>query len=141
MARASQNTTTETTLGAWKGDYGSRDHLVPGGIILDAAAFAALAGTPYTVAGRTRVPSGVAVGRTFAEQAANAVWGPAAATDDEIFLLAFGTDALEINPDGTLYRHASIVKENYLPEVIAATMIAGVLTKIRDKYVCTLGTD
>lgn len=141
MARSSQNTTTEATNAGWKGDFGSRDHLVPGGVILDAAAFAALAGAPYTVAGRTRVPSGVAVGRTFAEQAANAMFGPAAALDDEIYLLAFGTEALELNPDGTLYRPGSIVKENYLPEVVAATMIAGVLTKIRDKYVCQLGTD
>jgi len=139
MARDNSTRTSETTGPGWQGDFGSRDHLIPGGVILDAAAFLALA--TYTVDGETRLPSGIAVGRTVAERDADAPMGPAAAADDEIFLLAFGTDALEDNPDGTLYRPGSIVKENYLPEVIAATMDVGVLAVLRTTYICTLGTD
>lgn len=141
MARNSLNINTQKTLPNWKGDFTSRDHLVPGGVILDAAQFSALSGAPYTLNGKTYVPSGVAVGRTIAERDANTAFGPAAAADDEIFLLAFATDALEINPDATLYRGGSVVKQNYLPEVLAATMISGVLTKLQAKYVCTIGTD
>jgi hypothetical protein len=85
------------------------------------------------------VPSGTAIGRTIAERDAGTGFGPAAAADDEIYLVAFDiTDAVR-NPDVELYRHNSIVKENFLPGW--AGLASGVKTAIRARYTCTLGAD
>jgi hypothetical protein len=61
------------------------------------------------------IPSGTPVGRTFAERDANTAFGAAAITDDEIFLTAFDCPNALVNNDIELYRHHSVVKENYLP--------------------------
>jgi hypothetical protein len=85
------------------------------------------------------VPSGTAIGRTLAERDAATGFGPADAADDEIFLVAFDvTDAVR-NPDVELYRHNSIVKENFLPGW--AGLASGVKDAIRELYTCTLGAE
>lgn len=93
----------------------------------------------FTPQGAVGIPSGTVVGRTIAERDAKTPFGPADAADDEIFLVAFDvSDALRVN-DIELYRPNSIVKENYLPEVLAGTLDAGVLAEVRARYICTTG--
>jgi hypothetical protein len=195
----------QLTTAAWMGDFGSRDHLIPGGARIDPAQWASISHTitvtepvsightqltvaslttgipqgtiltfgaqPVTtsapaVIGATTVaiaaaagtiadnatatlvlpasaplsiPSGTAIGRTLAEQATNTPFGVAAAADDEIFLIVNDVYDARTNPDVELYRPNSIVKENFLPQVINGSMIAGVLTKLRAAYICTRG--
>jgi hypothetical protein len=105
-------------------------HLVAGGVKLDVAAF------PADADGRKPVKSGTVVGRTYAEMVAAAPFGPAAGTDDEIFILAFDvTDLLEDN-DATLLKGNIEIFENYLPE---APLAAGILASVREKYICKQG--
>jgi len=89
--------------------------------------------------GRKYIPSGTVFGRTFAERAANAPWGPAADTDDEILI---GTreifDANKMN-DMEFYRPGKVVKENYLPGW--ANLSAAIKAKIRAIHVTTVGVD
>lgn len=81
--------------------------------------------------------SGTLVGRTFAERDAGTGFGPAASTDDEIFLLAFDVpDAIQ-NPFGAVYRHTCLVFENYLPGW--TPMSTDLKTAIRNRYQCMLG--
>lgn len=69
----------------------------------------------FSVANTLFVPSGTPIGRTYAERASNTAFGPAAVTDDEIFLTAFDCADARQNNDVELYRPGSVVKENYLP--------------------------
>lgn len=187
---------------SWAGDYFSREHVLPGGIQLDAAQFTALDGvtvtlsanaaqgaTTITVAaltgpipvntilyfgagkfarltvaaalghtsltvqalptalsngdvatyagvGQKIVVSGTPVGRTFTERAAGTAFGPAASTDDEIFLLVWDVD-LDRTTDADAYRKGGLVKENLLPGF--ASMAAGLVTKLRTIYETTRG--
>ena len=102
---------------------------------LEAADTATYPGT----SGRKYIPSGTVFGRTFAERAANAPWGPAADTDDEILI---GTreifDAMK-STDMEFYRPGKVVKENYLPGW--ANLSAAIKAKIRAIYVTTTGVD
>ncbi len=82
------------------------------------------------------VRSGTAIGRTYAERDTNAPYGPAADTDDEVFLLAFDVTNLDLENDGVLYKPNSVVRENYLP----GTLSAAVLGKIRANYICVRGS-
>jgi hypothetical protein len=95
----------------------------------------------YSPTGRVTVKSGTLVGRTFAERDANTGFGPADSADDEIYLLAFDVvDALN-DPDCTLYRNGSRVKENYLPDWTAISANAPLLADLRANYKCFKGTD
>lgn len=85
------------------------------------------------------VVSGTTVGRTIAERDAGTPFGPAAAADDEIYIVCFDRYDVGVNADIEMYRPNSIVKENFLPQVMDGSMIAGVLTKLRAAYVCTVG--
>lgn len=85
------------------------------------------------------IPSGTVIGRTIAERDAGTAYGPADAADDETFILAFAVEDVDMDNDGVLYRPNSVVKENLLPEVIAGTLVSGVLTDVRAKYTCTRG--
>lgn len=91
----------------------------------------------------TQVPSGTAVGRTFAERDAGSPWGPAGAADDEIFLTVFDVADLESLNDGNndveFYRPGKIVKENYLPAF--SSLNATVKAAIRAKYLCIIGKE
>jgi hypothetical protein len=73
----------------------------------------------FTFPGSNRKPvvSGTLIGRTFAERAAGTGFGPAVvASDDEIYLLAFDVPDADFDPSCELYRHESLVKENFLPQ-------------------------
>lgn len=187
----------------WAGDFLNREHLIPGGAKLNAAAFngpdavvvttsaAAIAGavalavvaltgplpadtmlyfggtkyarvTVAAAAGATAltvaalptaiaagdsatyagtdakaIPSGTIIGRTIAERDALTGFGPAADTDDEIFIVAFDITDADSVADVELYRHGSIVKENFVPGW--AGVAAGLKTKVRTLYACTIG--
>lgn len=100
----------------WVGDELSREHVLAGGFMLNAAGFIADA------QGRVEVPSGTLVGRTITERTAGTGFGPVAidgtsgaATDDEVYLVIYDVyDAAE-NPECALYRHGSLVYEDKLP--------------------------
>lgn len=77
----------------------------------------------YSPRGTRFIPSGTFVGRTYAERDANTAFGPAAVTDDELFLTVYDIVDANANADAELCRHGSLVKENYLPEW--ATLSAG----------------
>lgn len=70
----------------------------------------------YSRYGAIFVPSGTPIGRTYAERAANTAFGPAAVTDDEIYLSMFDVVDARVQNDVELYRHGSIVKETFLPD-------------------------
>jgi hypothetical protein len=69
----------------------------------------------YSKYGTEYIPSGTVVGRTYVERDANTAFGAAAVTDDEIYLSLFDVTDAKNNDDVELYRHGSLVKENYLP--------------------------
>lgn len=87
------------------------------------------------VSPRKPIDSGVLVGRTFAERDAGTGFGLATvASDEEIFLLAFGVDDANINPDCTLLRHGTLIYEDKLPNW--ATLTTQERTAIRARYQC-----
>lgn len=100
---------------------------------LVAADTATYPGSSLTMA---TVPAGSLIGRTIAERDAGTGYGPAASGDDEIFLTAFDVTDVSVNPDVDLYRHESIVKENFLPPV---SRNATNLPLVRARYTCTRG--
>jgi len=132
MARITDTTTTLTG-GAWAGDYLNREHLVPGGSKVVAAAFT------VNGEGRAFIPSGTLIGRTFAERLAGTAFGPAGDLDDEVFITAFDVFDALVNSDVDLYRPGSIVKENFLPQF--GSISAALTTKYRDLYVTTRGVN
>lgn len=83
------------------------------------------------------VVSGTIVGRTIAERDAGTAYGPAGASDDEVYIVCFDKYDVSIDPDIELYRPNSIVKETFLPGW--AGIASGVKTKVRAAYVCTVG--
>lgn len=62
------------------------------------------------------IADGIVVGRTFAERATGAAFGPALYTDDEIYILAMPVVDPENDNTGVAYRHACGVFENLLPQ-------------------------
>ena len=75
-------------------------------------------GDSATYAGTTgikRVVSGTVIGRTYTERDAGTGFGPAAASDDEFYLVAFDVTDAAVNADVELYRPGSIVKETFVP--------------------------
>lgn len=116
--------------------------LVPGGAMLDEAAFTADAN------GRKHVPSGTVVGRTYAERDAGTGFGPVAvdgtsgaATDEEVRIVAFDvSDAVEYS-GFVMLRPGTEVKENFLPEVEGGTLAAGVLAAVRENYIAVRGVE
>lgn len=93
----------------------------------------------YTGTGSKHVPSGTVVGRTIAERDASQGFGPAAAADDEIFIVALEVTDVTAIDDVELYRHHRIVKENFLPGW--SSLATGVKTAVRARYTCTRGAD
>lgn len=85
------------------------------------------------------VPSGTVLGRTIAERDAQTGYGPAINTDDEVFILVHDVTDADRSPDVDLYRHGSIVKENFLPNI--ATMASNLKTVLRSKYICVRGAN
>ena len=135
MSRSMNVSTPVLASPQWAGDTLGRPYLLPGGAKLDAAAFSAGAD------GKKRVPSGTIVGRTIAERDASAGFGPAAATDEEIYIVAFDVlDAATLNDVELCRPNAGlVVKENFLPGW--AGLAAGVKTLVRAAFVCTRGAE
>ncbi len=102
----------------WVGDELTREHVVAGGFMLNAADFPVNpSGT-----GRKYVESGALVGRTYAERDAGTGFGPlaidgtsGAVTDDESYLLLYDVYDANESPEAALYRHGSLVYEDKLP--------------------------
>lgn len=94
----------------------------------------------YKGVGKRSLPSGILIGRTYAERDAGTPWGPADVAVDEEFYLTT-RDLSDMSKDSTneIYRHNKIVKENYLPEW--ATYPNEVKAKIRQLYQCIGGKD
>lgn len=132
MARVDYST-PQITSPSWAGQCFCEDTLIPGGGRLDAAQFTA------DSKGRKPLTSGTLLGRTFTERTAGTGFGPAADTDDEIFLLAFDVTDAVYNADCELYRHTSLVKENFLPGW--SGLSSALKTIVRAKYQCILGLD
>lgn len=83
------------------------------------------------------VPSGTVIGRTIAERDAGTAFGPAAAADDEVYLVCFDVLDAVTNPDVELYRPGSVVKETFVPGW--AGLAAAVKALVRAAYICTVG--
>lgn len=83
------------------------------------------------------IASGTLIGRTFTERASGTAFGPADASDDEIYLVAFDVADAAINNDVELYRYGSIVKENLLPQW--STLSSGLKAALRSRYQTTVG--
>jgi hypothetical protein len=90
----------------------------------------------YSGVGKRSVPSGTIVGRTIAERDAKTGYGPAAAADDEIFIVAFEVYDVSQVDDVELYKEG-VVKENFLPNW--TNVASGVKTLVRAKYHCVIG--
>lgn len=65
---------------------------------------------------RVQVPSGTLLGRTFAQRAAGANFGPATLTSDEFYLMLHDVYNANLNNNCELVRNGRTVKENYLPQ-------------------------
>lgn len=205
MASITYSNWTKNRNAPWMGDFGEREHLMPGGARLDAAQFratdavvvtvsaAALAGaTTITVTalsgpipnntlldfgttkfarltaaaatgattltvdalptalaigdvatypgiGLKTIASGTLLGRLRTERDAGVGFGPWATGDEDVYLLAFDVADAAKNAECELYRHGSLVKENFLPGF--ATLAAGALTAIRSNYETTRGAN
>lgn len=96
------------------------------GTIADAATYA------FPGYGARPIRDGIAVGRTFAERDAGAMFGLADANDDEIYLVAFPKPDVIHDNDIDLIRHGTRIRENYLPNF--STYAAGLQTKLRNSY-------
>lgn len=118
---------------AWAANELDEDTLMPGGAKINGSLFTAVNGKKY-------IQSGTLLGRTLIERDAGTGFGPAdVLTDDELFLLAFDVTDAVYNDDCELYRHHSVVKENFLPNY--GTLTADQKNKLRELYTCTLGAN
>ena len=104
-----------------------------------ALAFAVVDNDPLTYMGLglKTVLSGIVVGRTFAERAANTPFGPAADADDEVRIILFDVPDVTADPQAEIARPGTLVKENFLPQW--ATLSAALKAKIRAIYDTTIG--
>ncbi len=88
------------------------------------------------------IPSGTFIGRTIAERDAATAYGPAATTDDEVFLTMFEISNADLYDEVEVYRPDSLVAENYLPKWTDATVwTSGLKATLRARYQCIVGED
>ncbi len=136
MAKFEFNDFGNATSAAFLGDFGNREHILPGGAQLDSAA-----AFTFDAADATIVPAGTVVGRTVAERNSGAAFGVAADTDDDIFITVADVDINDANTGGRvdvdLVRHGTLIKVNFLPSYTAAS--AAMKTKLEAKYQLILG--
>ncbi|MGI8765696.1 MAG: hypothetical protein ACR2KM_04160 [Gemmatimonadaceae bacterium] len=102
----------------------------------------ALVGTETAAVPATRgaiVLAGAVVSRTLAQRDAKVGFHPAIATEDEIFIVAFGnTDVQKVaDIDLILPSRDFVIKENFLPGF--AGLDAALVTKLRGLYTLTVG--
>ena len=94
----------------------------------------------YTASATRRyVPAGTLVGRTFGERDSGTGFGPWAASDDEVYLVAYDLYDALLDNEVALYRNGSIVKENFLPDW--ANWTSGMKAALRGAYTTTIGAD
>lgn len=91
----------------------------------------------YAGVGKKVVLAGTVIGRTFTERGNGDAFGPAASGDEEVYVIAFDVRDADNNPDATLYRPGSIVKENFLPDWNNLT--AAVQALVRSAYSSIVG--
>lgn len=133
MSRSMSTGTPTKSTPVWLGDYGNREHILPGGVKLSATIVAADA---Y---GKRFVPSGTVVGRTIAERDASAPFELAAVGDNEVFIVVFDVDDVANINDAEVARPGTLVKENFLPGF--AGLVAGVQALVRGAYQCVRGAE
>lgn len=107
-------------------DEASREHIMAVGAMLHAPDFALDAN------GDRYVASGTLVGRTRAEKIAGRGFGPFAAGDEEVFLLARSVDNADDNADCTLVRHGALILVSALPASVTGTPAN--LAEVRARY-------
>ena len=88
--------------------------------------------TTYKGVKKKVVKSGTLIGRTNAEAVAGTAFGPAAGTDDQVYILAFEVYDADKNYDVELYRYGRLVKTNFLPQW--TTMGTTLQGKVRANY-------
>jgi hypothetical protein len=93
--------------------------------------------TNYLGCGPKRIESGTILGRTYTERDAGTGFGPAADSDDEVFILAFTIPNAAENDEADLVRHQTLIKENWLPGFAAAS--TAIKAKVRASYQTVLG--
>lgn len=120
------------TAPAWLVDDSSRDHVLAAPARLDAAAFTANSD------GLKAVPSGTLVGRTAAERAANAPYGPFTSGDTDVYLTWREVYDAAMDADIELVRPGTAIKQNFLPGWDA--LASEVKTEIQTRYECINGT-
>jgi hypothetical protein len=103
---------------------------------IPAQSTAVFAGSPRKI-----VPDGTVLGRTYAERNAGTGFGPAAAGDDEVFIMANTVVDADVNDEVNLVRHHSgvLVYENFLPGW--QSLANAVQVFVRTQYVSTLGAE
>lgn len=89
------------------------------------------------VTGRKPLGAATLVGRTYAEQEAGTPFGPASATDEEVYLLAFDTPDAAANPECELLRHQTLVRPHLIPGW--ADMPTNIKALVRTNYQCVRG--
>lgn len=99
----------------------------------DTATYAGSATTKKTVY------SGTLVGRTFTERTAGTPFGPAASTDDEIFLTAFDVYDLDTDNTASPVRGRTAIYENFLPNYTTIAANTALLAKLRALYDTMIG--
>lgn len=83
------------------------------------------------------VLSGTPVGRTYTERGSGTAYGPAASTDDEVYLVAFDILDLDVSPNATVLRNNFLIFENFLPGW--TNFSSNLKTKIRAVYQTATG--
>lgn len=88
----------------------------------------------YAGVDRKSVPNGTIVGRTYAERDANTPFGPAASTDDEMYIVASDVFDLNLVNDADVVTEGKhvVIKENFLPNF--STLAGALVTQLRARW-------
>jgi hypothetical protein len=91
--------------------------------------------------GVKHILGGTLVGRTYTERGTSTPFGPWAASDDEVFLLAYDVLDANRNPSFTALKTGKNVAvfENFLPDYAAYS--APKLAALRAAYITQIGRD
>lgn len=91
----------------------------------------------YAGVGKQLVPAATLIGRTFAEQASGAAFGPWTTGDDEVYLTLWDVPDLAMSAEADVLRPDTLIAVNNLPNW--ATRPAGEIAAIRATYQTTIG--
>lgn len=122
MMRVELAGTPSSTGNRWLQDYSDRSVLLPNGVTMDPAQFGAVDAN-----GRLWVRSGTLIGKTDAEQ----LFGPATATDDEIYFLWKDSD-IKSDPLVEAVRRGTIYI-GLLPTATQTLLDAAMRTELRTR--------